>query len=114
MAHSIKVVGIDCIDIVRFKDFKNNPKAPFLKKVFSEFELIYCFGYKDPSSHLAGTFAAKEATSKALGVTKFPFAEIEIRHGKDGAPAAYRKGRKLPIKISITHTNTMACAIAVG
>jgi len=84
-----------------------------LNKVFSARELDYCFSYKNPETHLAGIFAAKEAASKALGTAKYPFAEIEIRHEKTGAPAAYKNNRRLNISISITHTKIVAGAIAL-
>ena len=114
MTFNLKGVGIDCVDIVRFEKFKDKSKHLFLKKVFFENELKHCFSYKSPASHLAGIFAAKEAVSKALGTRLFPFVEIEIRHEKSGSPIAYKKGKKLPVKVSITHTNIIACAIAVA
>ena len=109
----IKSVGIDMVEISRFKDILKNKKHFFLKKVFFENELNYCFSYKDVATHLAGHFAAKEAVSKALGVKKFPFAEIEIKHDKNGAPIAYKSAKKLPILLSITHTKALASAIAI-
>lgn len=106
-------VGIDVVDVARFARFKKNKKHPFLAKVFSAREIAYCFGYAEPASHLAGMFAAKEATSKALGAARYPFAEIEIRHDTAGKPLAYRRGRRLPVLLSITHTGALAAAIAV-
>jgi holo-[acyl-carrier protein] synthase len=37
------------------------------KRLFTQDELAYCRGFKDPLPHLAARFAAKEAASKALG-----------------------------------------------
>lgn len=110
---SPKGVGIDLVEISRFKRISTNRTGPFLKKVFFEREIEYCFSYKDAATHLAGHFAAKEAVSKALGVTRYPFAEIEIRHKKDGAPEAYKNSKKLPVFLSISHTKTLATAIAI-
>jgi holo-[acyl-carrier protein] synthase len=87
---------------------------PFLKKVFTVREVEYCFSYSHPAPHLAGHFALKEAVSKSLGVRKYPFAEVEIRHTKDGAPCAYHKGKKLPVSISVSHTEDVAIGIAVA
>lgn len=111
---SDKKVGIDIIDISRFGEFSRDSTHHFLKKTFTELELTYCFSFKDPSSHLAGIFSAKEAVSKALGVEKHPFIEVEIRHTDAGAPYACSRGKKLPVAISISHTSTLACAIALG
>lgn len=105
-------IGIDLVEISRFERFANDSEAAFLKKVFSAREIGYCFGYKDFAPRLAGTFAAKEAASKALGVDRFPFAELEIRRTKKGAPEVWRKGKRLSVKVSITHTDSIAAAIA--
>jgi phosphopantetheine--protein transferase-like protein len=105
-------VGVDIVEVSRFEAYKDKKEDAFLSKVFSLTEINYCFSYSDPSSHLAGTFAAKEAVSKALGVKHFPFSEIEVRHDNDGKPEAFMKGKKLPVSISITHSNTIAAAIA--
>ncbi|MBI3442690.1 MAG: holo-ACP synthase [Candidatus Sungbacteria bacterium] len=106
-------IGIDLVDVSRFRRFSRNPRHAFLKKVFSAREILYCFQYKKPSIHLAGIFAAKEAASKALGTARFPFAELEIRHAKDGTPHVWKNGRKLPVRVSIAHTRTMAAAVAM-
>src|SRR5262245_51467244 len=37
------------------------------RRLFTPAELAYCRGFVDPLPHLAARFAAKEATSKALG-----------------------------------------------
>lgn len=109
-------VGIDLAEISRFKPMARDKKHAFLKKVFSEDEIAYCFSRAGRAEHLAGLYAAKEATSKALGTEKYPFVEIEIRHAKNGAPEAWGRisGKPLKVSISITHTATVAAAVAVG
>jgi len=37
------------------------------KRLFTDGELAYCRGHKDPLPHLAARFAAKEAAFKAIG-----------------------------------------------
>lgn len=108
-----KGVGIDLVETSRFLKHKKKEDA-FLKKVFTKEELEYCFSYKNPHVHLAGFFALKEAVSKALGVEKYPFAEVEVRHLKNGAPIAYHLGKKLSVSVSISHTDSLAVAIAVA
>ena len=106
-------IGIDLAEIARFKPFVKNPRHHFLKKVFTEKEISYCMRSADPASRLAGTFAAKEAASKALGVEKYPFIELEIRRGKDGAPGVWHNRRKLAVRVSITHTSKFVAAVAL-
>lgn len=107
-------VGIDMVEISRFKDVLKKKQISFLEKVFLKREIDYCFSYKDSATHFSGIFVAKEAVSKALGVKKYPFAEIEVRHTKDGAPVVYHNNKKLKISISITHTKNTATAIAIA
>ncbi len=107
-------VGIDMTEVARFRPFIRNKKHSFLQKAFSQKELAYCFSYKNPAQHLAGIFAAKEAAAKALGADRVFFIELEIRHTPEGAPEVWKKNRKLSIAISITHTDTLAAAIAMG
>ncbi len=109
---SLQGIGIDIVEVSRFARYESDSSAAFLKKVFFSDELIYCFSYKNPGVHLAGFFALKEATSKALGVEKYPFAEIEVKHDENGAPEAWFRGQKLPVKVSISHTDDLATAIA--
>ncbi len=104
-------VGIDLVEISRFKGLGRH--SVFLRRVFHTQEINYCFERSDPTTHFAGMFAAKEAASKALGVEQYPFIELEIRHAKNGAPEVWYKKRRLLVHISITHTKTMAAAVAL-
>ena len=63
---SVNGLGIDIVETHRFTLFKSRDDQ-FLLDNYSAEELAYCFSFKDPSEHLAGTFAAKEAVFKALG-----------------------------------------------
>ncbi len=107
-------VGIDSVEIERFKTILEEGRQPFLGKVFFDSEVKYCSSYVDYAPHFAGTFAAKEAVSKALGTARYPFSDIEIRRKEDGAPYACYKDSSLPVAISITHTKDTATAIAIG
>jgi len=106
-------IGIDVTEIARFRPFVHDRRHSFLRKVFSERELVYCFSYKNPAVHLAGIFAAKEAVAKALDARRIAFIELEITHTKSGAPEVRRKNRKLSVAVSITHTHSLAAAVAV-
>lgn len=81
--------------------------------MFTEKERQYCLQFKDSASHFAGTFAAKEAASKALGVKESPVAALEVRRAADGEPHVYRNGRRLPVAVSITHDGDLAIAVAL-
>ena len=105
-------VGIDIVDVSRFKGFTK--EDAFIQKTFTLYERDYCFLYTEPSTHLAGIFSAKEAVSKALGTVKFHVLMLEIRHDSTGKPEAYREGKKLSVSVSISHTDTTAVAVATA
>lgn len=109
----INGVGIDIVSVSRFVQPSQNKDDPFLCKVFSNEEREYCFSYQNPHIHFAGFFALKEATSKALGVHTYPFAEINVHHTQDGAPYVSHNHLRLPVVVSISHTDEVAIAIAI-
>ena len=109
-----RAVGTDIVEVSSFRKYDIDKQHHFLQKVFTSYELDYCFLHKDPSTHLAGIFAGKEAVSKALGVLKYPSILIEIRHDRNGKPEAYTNSKKLKIALSISHTKEIAVAVAVG
>jgi holo-[acyl-carrier protein] synthase len=106
-------VGIDITEIVRFTVLLKKKNRTALERWFTAQERGYCELFKDSAPHFAGIFAAKEAASKALGTEKYPFISLEIRHKKNGAPEVWQKGRRLPVKVSITHSAGVAAAVAV-
>lgn len=109
-------VGIDIIEIKRFRDKPlNNKNASFYHSIFTESELLYCMKYSDPYPHIAGIFAAKESIIKCL-IQPIKMVEIEVRHNRDGKPSIAihsRKKRSVQSRISITHTKSIAIAVAV-
>jgi holo-[acyl-carrier protein] synthase len=108
-------VGIDIIEIERFRNKPlNNKNASFYHSIFTESELSYCTKYSDPYPHLAGIFAAKESILKCL-TRPIKMTEIQISHNRDGKPhiAARTKIKATQTRVSITHTRSIAMAIAV-
>ena len=116
--------GLDVIEVDRVQKAATNPL--FMLRVFTEGERAYIEQRKKGSPEaMAGTFAAKEAVSKALG-TGFAhgveFHNIEICHKPDGFPFAVLTGgarKRLEeiggsrVHISISHIKSVAVAQAV-
>ena len=119
-------LGVDIVEIARMKAIlARSPK--FAEKVFSEDERAYCDKASSPEAHYATRFAAKEAVLKALG-TGFSRGirprDIEVRRTAKGRPYAVLRGRakevaaelgvrELPISLSYTHAEAVACAMAI-
>jgi holo-[acyl-carrier protein] synthase len=60
-------LGFDATDIPRIGAALERYGDRFLRRVFTDGEIAYCTGRRNPVPHLAGRFAAKEAAMKALG-----------------------------------------------
>ena len=63
----IRGIGIDIVKVDRIEQALERFRQRMEARLFTEGELAYCRGHKDPLPHLAAGFAAKEAASKALG-----------------------------------------------
>lgn len=114
------LVGIDIENVSRFLDYKEAKDK--IDKIFTVKEQEYFAKFKNSAPHIAGTFCAKEAVSKALKVGFYngltPL-DIEILHGIKGEPYVniegkiekLLKGRK--VDISISHSKDSAIAICI-
>ena len=106
-------IGIDVAEIGRFRTSNMRRGERFVSNIFSKHEQDYCFSYRDPAPHLAGTFAAKEAVRKIYGDKPMALAQIEVRRRASGKPEIWIKGkRSATLLTSITHTKTIAISIA--
>ena len=117
-------VGIDAVDVERFRTVLGRRSA-FAERVFTAAERAEAAARHDPVPGLAARFAAKEAVMKSLsvGLGAFDFADVQVVRGESGAPALTVTGRAAELAaaravggwhVSLTHTATVAMAIAVA
>ena len=111
-------IGTDIVDVKRIKTSIDNYSAKFLNKVFSLEEQDYCNSKSNPEIHYSGRFAAKEAIIKAIKSSGFDqelsFKNIKIINHSDGSPYVKLDFKyKGDIKVSISHTQTHAIAVAI-
>ena len=114
-------IGLDLLEIVRLeRALQRHPGLA--RRVFSEGELAYASARARPARHLAARFCAKEAVGKALGMAAWEFSDIEVVSPPGGgAPAVAlhgavaRRAAELgaTVRISLTHTNGQAGAVAI-
>lgn len=117
-------IGTDLVEVERFR-LALERRPTIAERLFSDAERTYSYRFKDPTKHLAARFGAKEAVMKAMGVGlwKFPMRDVEVvklrsgepvlaLHDKAAALAAARGVREW--RLTLTHTDTMAQAIAVA
>lgn len=115
-------VGTDIIEIDRVeKAVDRNPK--FLERMFTEREIEFLKNRKLKSETIAGSFAVKEAVSKALGtgVRGFAFNDIEVLRDSLGKPEVILSNKiinhlnlkEINIHASISHNLDTAIAFVV-
>jgi holo-[acyl-carrier protein] synthase len=118
---SIIGLGFDATDIPRVREVFERYGDRFLRRVFTEAEIAYCTRRRDPVPHLAGRFAAKEATMKALGTglsRGVAWRDIEVvRRGgppqlrlSGGAMRHFEAMQARRSLVTITHAQTLAMA----
>lgn len=109
-------IGIDLEDVARWRGLLR------LDALFTQAEREYCESKAQPAEHYAGHWCAKEAAFKALsGFMTVGLRELEVCHRQGGAPTIelishsdiYREVVRQRLHISITHTPTLAAALAV-
>ena len=99
---NMKTIGIG-VDIIENLRIKKSIKSPiFLKRVFSNKEILISKKIKNKTAYFAKRFAAKEALSKSLGTgfrDGLSFKNITIINDKLGKPSFYLDNKvKLLIK----------------
>ncbi len=114
--------GVDIIEIARIERTLADFGERFLQRVYTENERAR---YAARPAELAARFAAKEATSKALGtgIRGIRWREMEILSNRRGKPvlvlhgAAAERAATLGLvafDVSLTHSRTDAMAFVVG
>ena len=113
-------VGNDIVSIEKLERIYKSKSKKFLSRIYNVNEINYCLKRYEPTVHLAGKFAAKEAVRKAISSsfkgTYISMKDINICNKENGSP--YVKIEKLNldynVQISISHTNKYAIAIAIN
>jgi holo-[acyl-carrier protein] synthase len=111
------VIGLDLLEIDRLeRALERHPRLA--ERLFTDAEREYAAAHGRPGQHLAARFCAKEAVAKAMGIERgWVWRDIEVVATR-GAPEVRLHGRAAelatgPVKISLTHTQTTAGAVAV-
>jgi holo-[acyl-carrier protein] synthase len=114
-------IGTDIVDVARVRD----KQAAVVTRILSAQEQAYCQSQADPSQHIAGRFAAKEAVFKALHAPSpngISWLDIDVHNDAHGVPHATLRGAAAAfatqqglrgLYISIAHVRDFATATAV-
>lgn len=112
-------VGLDLLEVDRLeRALRRRPRLE--ERLFTDAERAYASSRARPVMHLAARFCAKEAVAKALGLTAWSWRDVEVV-ATAAAPevrlsgSAARRAAELGVtaRISLTHTDTTAGAVAL-
>ncbi len=119
-------LGVDIVAIERMEAILGRSPA-FIERVFTAQERSYCDKRSNSAQHYAMRFAAKEAVVKAFG-TGFSQGirpiQIEVIKNAKGKPSISLHGAardyakelaivEIPLSLSYTHTEAVACALVL-
>jgi holo-[acyl-carrier protein] synthase len=112
-------VGLDLLEIDRLERALDR-RPGLAKRLFTQAERDYAASRARPGQHLAARFCAKEAVAKALGMRAWSWQDVEVPAGGEEAEVVLhgtmqaRAGELgVSVAVSLTHTRTMAGAVAV-
>jgi len=114
-------IGTDIVEIGRIRDAVDKWGDRFLKRIYTDNEIAYCYRKKDPFPHLAARFAAKEALFKASNIHA-SFSDIETVNEDSGKPfihfredllTASFKSKSLLVHVTLSHERSHAIATVI-
>lgn len=119
----VKGIGIDSVDIAEMARLVADPDGAFARRTFTEAERAQALARDDVASCLAGKFAVKEATFKALAhrtAGGFDFRCVETIEDESGCPRVTATGALAPVlaeagvgELLVSITNECGVATAV-
>jgi len=109
----IEGIGIDIVDVNRFKDMPFETKTSFYKNIFHQNEIEYCLKFKDPYTHFAGKFAIKEAVIKSIN-EKESLLRIITDHVNEKPSVVISGKNEYKFIVSISHEENYAIGVVVS
>ncbi len=106
-------IGIDIINIGRFKKKEYTKNKKFYQKIFTNSEIKYCLEFKNSSEHFAGKFAIKEAVRKSIK-EKVPFNKIVTMHKNSKPNVVLKMKLNYEFLVSVSHEANVALAIVIA
>lgn len=105
-------IGIDIVDVNRFreKSFEKNEK--FYKKIFHDSEIKYCLTRANPSESFAARFAIKESVIKSIG-KQIDFLDI-ITDNLDEKTTVSLLDGSYNFLVSLSHEKSFAIAVVIA
>jgi len=121
----IRGTGVDIVSFQRMADILGRSGSAFLRRTFTEGELLFLSAHRDPTALCAALFAGKEAVFKTFGSgweRGGSFRDIEIDRLEGGLPHVALRGifaemmkedGSLSLTVRLSSCATAALAMAI-
>ena len=107
-------IGIDIVNIEKFKNKSFIENKNFYRKIFSETEICYCLKFKNYYEKFAGKFALKEALIKSIAKNT-SFLEIETSYfNSKPIVTVLNSEQNYHFLASLSHDNGVAVAVVIS
>jgi len=109
-------IGIEIVDIERFRFVMERGGQRFLERLFTPAELDYCMRQRRSHEHFAARCAAKVSVIKAAGSVRcIRFKDIEMVRCEGGRPEARVAGLgpEFSIAVTISHDGGLGVGQAI-
>jgi len=106
-------IGIDIVDVNRFRDTPFREKTSFYNKIFNKNEINYCLKFKDPYPHFAGKFAVKEAVIKSINKNE-SLLNIITNHINKKPTVIISEKNEYKFLVSISHEKNYATGLVIA
>ena len=106
-------IGIDIVDIDRFKEKPFEINEDFYKKIFHNSEIQYCLSHKNSSQSFAAKFAIKESVIKSINKqTNFLDILTDISNSKP--TVILLDDNSYHFLVSLSHEKSIAIAVVIS
>lgn len=106
-------IGIDVVDIDRFKEKPFETNEDFYKKIFHMSEIQYCLSHKNSSQSFAAKFAIKESVIKSIN-KQIDFLDILTDHSNSKPVVILLNDASYHFLVSISHEKSIAIAVVIS
>ena len=106
-------IGIDIVDIDRFKEKPFETNEDFYKKIFHDSEIQYCLSHKNSSQSFAAKFAIKESVIKSIN-KQINFLDILTNYSNSKPAVLLLADSSYNFLVSVSHEKSIAIAVVIS
>lgn len=106
-------IGIDIVEINRFREKSFDGNKKFYKKIFTDAEIEYCLNSKDPYESFSAKFAVKESVIKAID-KQINMSEILTENVNLKPKVSLLNDASYSFLVSVSHEKLFAIAVVIS